>query len=383
VAAQGSGDGDDPRTSSPRRPLSGSAAWRLPRRLAVSLLLFLAACTGDSLGPGPRSITVLTQNLYLGAALAPVLSATPAQLPQAVAQAFAQVQATNFAERAGRLAQEIAATRPDVIGLQEVALYRRQSPGDAISGGTTPATTVVLDFLEILRDSLAARGLGYVAVATHTGLDLEAPMSTGTGQSGPTYDDLRFTDRDVILASGVVTTSHPSAADFVAKASVTTGGVTIFIPRGWTSVETAVGSSVMRIVNTHLEIEAAAPFQVAQAQELIDLLRPETQPVLLIGDFNSAANVLTTQSYGLLTSAGFHDAWLARHPTDSGPTCCQASDLLNATSTLDQRVDFVFWRGPVVSVSRVDVIGDGQADRTTTGLWPSDHAGVVATLTVR
>ena len=324
----------------------------------------------------------MTQNLYLGAALDPVLNATPAQLPTAVAQAFAQVQATNFAERAERLADEIAATRPDVIGLQEVALYRRQSPGDAITGGTTPATIVVLDFLQVLRDSLAARGLSYVAVATRTGLDLEAPMSTGTGPSGPTYDDLRFTDRDVILASGAVTTTNPSTADFVAKAFVTTGGMTIYIPRGWTSVETAVGSSVIRIVNTHLEIEAAAPFQEAQAQELIDLLTPESHPVLLIGDFNSAANVTTTQSYGLLTSSGFHDAWVARHPTDSGPTCCQASDLLNATSTLDQRVDIVFWRGPF-SVSRADVVGVAQTDRTTSGLWPSDHAGVVATLTVR
>ena len=325
----------------------------------------------------------MTQNLYLGASLDPVLSATPAQLPQAVALAFAQVQTTDFTARAEKLADEIAAARPDLVGLQEVALYRRQSPGDAITGGTTPATTVVLDFQQILLAALAARGLSYAAVAARSGLDLEAPMSTGTGPSGPTYDDLRFTDRDVILARGAVTTAHPSAADYAAKAFVTTGGVTIYIPRGWTSVETSVGGSVIRIVNTHLEIEAAAPFQEAQAQELIDLLAPETHSVLLIGDFNSAANVLTTRSYGMLTSAGFHDAWVERHPTDSGLTCCQAPDLLNATSTLDQRVDFVFWRGPVVSVSRADVIGAAQSDRTTSGLWPSDHAGVVATLTVR
>ena len=325
----------------------------------------------------------MTQNLYLGASLDPVLSATPAQLPQAVALAFAQVQTTDFTARAEKLADEIAAARPDLVGLQEVALYRRQSPGDAITGGTTPATTVVLDFQQILLAALAARGLSYAAVAARSGLDLEAPMSTGTGPSGPTYDDLRFTDRDVILARGAVTTAHPSAADYAAKAFVTTGGVTIYIPRGWTSVETSVGGSVIRIVNTHLEIEAAAPFQEAQAQELIDLLAPETHSVLLIGDFNSAANVLTTRSYGMLTSAGFHDAWIERHPTDSGLTCCQAPDLLNPTSTLDQRVDFVFWRGPVVSVSRADVIGAAQSDRTTSGLWPSDHAGVVATLTVR
>jgi endonuclease/exonuclease/phosphatase family metal-dependent hydrolase len=351
--------------------------------LGVYLILTLAGCTGDGTGPrSPRPITVMTQNLFLGAALDPVLSATPSQLPQAVAQAFAQVQATDFTARAEKLTDEIAASRPDLVGLQEVALYRRQSPGDAISGGTIPATTVVLDFQQVLLAALSARGLSYEAVATRSGLDLEAPMSTGTGPSGPTYDDLRFTDRDVILAQSAVTTAHSAAADYAAKAFVTTGGMTIYIPRGWTSVETSVAGSVIRIVNTHLEIEAAAPFQEAQAQELIDLLTPETHPVLLIGDFNSAANVLTTRSYGLLTSGGFHDAWAQRYPTDSGLTCCQASDLLNATSTLDQRVDIVFWRGPVVSVSRVDVVGADQADRTISGLWPSDHAGVIATVTL-
>jgi endonuclease/exonuclease/phosphatase family metal-dependent hydrolase len=332
----------------------------------------------------------MTQNLYLGAALDPILTATPAELPAAVAQAFAQVQATNFAERAERLADEIAATRPDLVGLQEVALYRRQSPGDAIIGGTTPATTPVIDFLQLLLTALTTRGLTYVPVATRSGLDLEAPMSTGTGPAGPTYDDLRFTDRDVILARSGVPTANPGAADYIAKAPVSSGGVTIYIPRGWVSVETRVGGTDLRIVNTHLEVEAAAPFQEAQAQELIDLLTPETRATILIGDFNSAANVFTTRSYGLLTATGFSDAWAQRYPTDSGVTCCQPSDLLNATSALDQRLDFVFYRGGpsatsdrIVGVARVDVVGAKPADRTLSGLWPSDHAGVVATLTIR
>jgi hypothetical protein len=49
--------------------------------------------------------------------------------------------------------------------------------------------------------------------------------------------------------------------------------------------------------------------------------------------------VVRTQSYGLLTAAGFSDAWARRYPTDAGLTCCQASDFLNATSTLDERVE--------------------------------------------
>src|SRR5437870_8873041 len=81
---------------------------------------------------GERGITVLTRNIYLGADLGPVLTAPPAQIPLVVAQTFAKIQATNFPGRAGRLAQEIAATAPHLVGLQEVTLYRRQSPGDAV-----------------------------------------------------------------------------------------------------------------------------------------------------------------------------------------------------------------------------------------------------------
>ncbi len=360
---------------------------RRDRRLSFFLVLGIVVLDGCDT-PGVGRITVMTRNLYLGTNLDPVINATPAQLPTAVAELFAHVQATNFAERAGRLADEIAATRPDVIGLQEVALYRRQSPGDAIDGGTTPATTPVIDFQQLLLDSLAARGLPYVSAATRTGLDLEVPMATGTAPSGPRFDDIRFTDRDVILARGDLPTSQPQAADFSAQALVTVGGVVIHIPRGWVSVLTAAGSTTIRVVNTHLEVQAGAPVQEAQAEELIRLLGGDTRPILLVGDFNSAANVVQTRSYGLLTGSGFTDTWAQAHPGDPGPTCCQAADLMNSVSTLDQRLDFVFWhqgsslwRGGFDNVG-VEIVGDAPAGRTASGLWPSDHAGVVATLSV-
>ena len=53
--------------------------------------------------------------------------------------------------------------------------------------------------------------------------------------------------------------------------------------------------------------------------------------------------------------------------------------MLNDASTLDERIDFVFHRGGFRTLS-VDVTGDELADRTISGLWPSDHAGVLATL---
>jgi len=56
---------------------------------------------------------------------------------------------------------------------------------------------------------------------------------------------------------------------------------------------------------------------------------------------------------------------------------------------LDQRIDFVLVRrvdnpsesGKLHGSMKVEVVGEEQADRTpTNGLWPADHAGLVATI---
>ena len=49
---------------------------------------------------------------------------------------------------------------------------------------------------------------------------------------------------------------------------------------------------------------------------------------------------------------------------------------------LKQILDLVFVRGDV-HVRDVTVTGDEESDRTADGLWPSDHAGVVATVQFR
>jgi hypothetical protein len=74
---------------------------------------------------------------------------------------------------------------------------------------------------------------------------------------------------------------------------------------------------------------------------------------------------------------------------------CHASNLLDPRPTLSRRIDLVLFRGRrgdhddegqrnddggFVAKS-AEVVGDEPADRLVpSGLWPSDHAGVVATL---
>jgi endonuclease/exonuclease/phosphatase family metal-dependent hydrolase len=273
--------------------------------------------------------------------------------------------------------------QPDLIGLQEAALWRIQSPGDFFIGNT-PATTVAFDFVELLLSALTARGLHYEVVAATTNFDAELPAVTPS----LSFDDIRLTDRDVILARTDLKTadlklSNVQAANFASKLVVLVAGQPLAFPRGWASVDVKIRGKSFRFVTTHLETFSSL-IQVNQANELLAGPANTDLPVVFVGDFNSCATppcLDQTPTYGNLIAAGLVDAWtLAGFGT--GLTCCQAENLLNPISTLNERIDFVLFRGPF-GVLDADVVGEALADRTGSGLWPSDHAGVVATLQFR
>jgi len=335
-------------------------------------------------GPG---ITVMTYNVYYGTDPEPLLAVTnPDDIPFVAAGIWALEDTTNFPERAGALAAEIAKQRPHLVGLQEAALFRIQSPGDAAFGGTVPATDTVYDFLALLVDSLAAHGEPYVLAAVDSTTDVEVPVYTGVGPVP--VDDVRLTDRDAVLVRGDVAWANAQSDKF--NAFIPLFGTGVY--QGWASVVATIQGKTYRFVSAHLEFQQAAPIQVLQAQELIDLLQDETLPTILVGDFNSDASGLNpakeTASYGMLTDAGFVDTWNRSGYSTAGLTCCQDKDLLNPFGTYDERVDIIFTRnmpqqtraGTLV-LSR-KLVGDRPGDRTASGLWPSDHAGVVATFLV-
>src|SRR5262249_11076345 len=104
-------------------------------------------------------------------------------------------------------------------------------------------------------------------------------------------------------------------------------------------------------------------------------------PVILAGDFNSRADGTGTATYSLLLGAGFGDVWSATHPNELGNTFGHDADLRNTTVNFTQRIDLVLYRGGLRAFG-ADVVGDELPDRTSSGLWPSDHGGVVATVGV-
>lgn len=330
------------------------------------------------IGIETADVTVMSYNLYLGANIFGLVGIPAEQVPTVAGQLFEQVRETDFPTRAGALAAVIEAQSPDLVGLQEVTWYR-SGPGM----DPAPATTTEYDFLALLMDAL---GDEYRVVATTVNADVEVPALVDGG-----LRDIRLTDRDVILARNGVEVSNAQTGNFDAFAPVPVGGQEIPFLRGFNSVVATVDGVSFTFANAHLEVDdgnpqGAALAQTAQAFELVDALSSAAQPVVLVGDFNSAADGSGTvvgppfnqNTYTLLTRT-YTDAFTEAGVDD--PTCCQAADLQNTTSTLSSRIDLILHRGQVEAQAAA-VVGDEAGDRTSTGLWPSDHAGVVATLRI-
>jgi endonuclease/exonuclease/phosphatase family metal-dependent hydrolase len=317
-------------------------------------------------------IRIMTQNVYQGTNFDEVLAATSVpEFLAAVTTTYNNVLATQPAERAAAVANEIAREQPDLVGLQEVAsLLTGSTPG-------APATTVQFDYLQLLQADLTALGQSYTVVAKLPELDAAAPSSLGF--------TVRLVRGDAVLArtSDNATVSNVQVDHYVNHSSLPTPVGLVQDLRGLASVDISVGGATFRFATTHLD--TAPPIQLQQINELISATSGVTLPLVVVGDFNANAddpNDPTFPTYQAAIDAGFVDAWSAAHGADTGYTCCQAQNLLNATSSLDQRIDLTLLRGDV-GVDDVHLIGDSDLDRTTpSGLWPADHAGVIATLEI-
>ena len=321
--------------------------------LAVSLSAPQAGATDIKL----RKLKVYSRNVYLGADLNPVLAAqTPEQFIEAANNALTDVALNAFPVRAQALVAEIARFRPQLIGLQEVFNY-------TVNGANLPAPSPFQDYLALIEDELAAAGLDYQVVGTVVNLNLALPLDvTGDGQP----ELVGVTDRDVILARGDV---PATAVQLCATPSADGCNYSVNLPldlpdplpdsfvfRGYVAVDADLNGATVRFVNTHLEVQGPlngfdiSGVQAAQAQELLAVLEaqtPKKRPIILVGDINSAPNDAFPAPYAQISGATYRDTWdtnLLRFLNPDGFTCCQDSDLDNALSVLDERIDVVFVR---------------------------------------
>jgi hypothetical protein len=212
-----------------------------------------------------KVVNVMTRNLYLGADLAPAIGAPSLEaFVAATGQILREVSANNFPVRAKGLAQEILAKKPDLVGLQEVALWRTGPPDlTPVLTGQPTATTVRYDYLQELLEQLNKGPDRYEVVVVQNEFDLEAPGDeNGVAGDGPNPAianaeiNGRLTMRDVILArrGAGVDTANPQSGNFKTLLQVPILGKPLTIKRGWTATDARVrGSDWFRFVNTHLE----------------------------------------------------------------------------------------------------------------------------------
>jgi len=408
------------------------------KSLFFLVMLLFATVIASSAWAGGRGVNnrrvdklrVMTRNLYIGADILGVNEPRPCGALQSVHELFEDIIASNPPERMEAIADEILRRRPQVVALQEVYRISTQFPSNSLECNPSTgqcdfanykvnvddenisitfipdASDVVFDYLELLLDALAVRGLQYDVVwdALAYESDFEFPswnLDPGLGcypASGapllPT--DVRAEDRDVILVRSDVETANGTASHYstLLPFTISTGtdspDVKIISVRGYGAADLTYQGQTYRFVNTHLEVDDQSSehsplnqIQAAQAQELIQVLEFETLPLVIAGDFNSSPDPSdVTVSYELMVSAGYTDIW-TQFRWRPGNTCCQAADLMNFDSELSKRIDLILVRPSdetVLLPSPAWVTGNRQRDKTATGLWPSDHAGVAAKL---
>ncbi len=340
-------------------------------------------------------VRVMTRNLYLGADLTPGLTAPNLNaFVDAAGEISDQVERTNFPLRSQALAQEILTQKPDLVGLQEVALWRT---GPQFS--PAPALTIKYDFLQLLMDQLNAGKPRYAVQVVKEQFDFESPSNDGGGGLGAANRDERLTMRDVIikrLGSGVKAYNFASGT-FPTLLRVSVGGQQIDVTRGWTAVDAKVrGSKPFHFVNLHHEAFDSGPsnptnqgtivgqgeIRQAQAQSLIAPGGPARSklPVILLGDLNSDDDTVGNDgdvlAYNALVAGGFR-------PVDtSNPLSCCLNDpelVAGSLADFDHHIDHVMTSSPK-KVKFLQGFVTGRAP--VNGLWPSDHNGVTSKLRV-
>jgi endonuclease/exonuclease/phosphatase family metal-dependent hydrolase len=345
--------------------------------LATAALTFALAAPATADTPpaqAQRRLRVATYNLYLGANLVPLFSAPPEQVVETAATAWAHVQATDFRIRAEAIADLIAEEHPHLVALQEVALWQTAPTSNPL------ALTTQYDFLQILLDELAQRGAPYTAAAVNPHFTGMLPVSATTL--------VRFTERNAIIAradlepeSFVVT--NPVERTFVARVPLSIGGQPIAITRGFATVDVQFRGKWIRFATAHLEAFSDVVRKL-QAHELVDALAPSPYDVVLAGDLNSLRDFVG-DSWQILTAAGYTDVWNETMPGAPGYTASFGDDLVGPPSELDHTVDYIM-RSTVGTIDGIDgdgeILGEEVDDQTSTGGWPSDHAGVAGTVQI-
>jgi endonuclease/exonuclease/phosphatase family metal-dependent hydrolase len=387
-----------------------------PARLLLVFVLAAILWSMIALGSAnadKRSVTVMTQNLYQGTEFAHIRvlaqSKEPVSFEEAIAATtadYATYLATRFKDRAKQIAAEVAQNEPALVGLQEVATWHKGAFDPSHPFALPPEVSE--DFTKVLVEALEADGMHYQAVSQTArpegNFTLAFPVAPGPLPYGLTA--VGMVERGVILARtdlppGQLKLSNPRSGTYscefckVSLKNPITGEVIPFTD-SWESIDAKVRGKTFRFITTHLDaLEPSGIVRYFQAKELLEGPANTTLPVVVAGDMNGGPNTPPTEgltpygpaAYGAFLAGGLSDTWTAAGLGAPPLTCCHLAfeDLVNdpnAKYTAGQELDHIFTRGDFTPLDEHLVGNTVPNPAPVPFIWPSDHAGMVATLQI-
>ena len=382
------------------------------RRAVILFALTWAVIGVAAIGVGTasadqRSVTVMTQNLYQGTEFAHIRvlaqSKTKVSFEEALAATTADYTTyvlTRFKDRAKQIAAEIVQNEPALVGLQEVATWHKGEFNPLNPFGLPSAVSE--DFTKVLVEALEADGMHYQAVSQTArpegNFTLAFPVLTP--ESFPNPVAVGMVERGVILARsdlppGQLKLSNAQSGTYsceFCKVTLENPITKEVIPftDSWESIDAKVRGKTFRFITTHLDaLEPSGIVRYLQAKELLEGPANTSLPVIVTGDMNAGPNTPPSgtgpAAYGAFIAGGLSDSWTAAGLGAPPLTCCHLAfeDLVNdpnAKFAVGQELDHVFTRGGFSVLEEHLVGGTVPKPAPKPFIWPSDHAGMVATL---
>ena len=390
------------------------------KRLLLAVLVALSLIPVVPAQAADAQVKVMTRNLYLGADVGVAMDLIP-DLSAAAQFMWDQVKKTDFNKRAPKLAAEVIAQKPDVVGLQEATIWFCKK-------NIFSKRTEVFNFTEQFLAATKAQGTEYVLAqkdgktALNTGYSIAAVPFVTMVNDPETFQPLFGQDKaacgfeiaDALAIRADLAGNVLKVGNTEYEQTYTIVPTIMTIYRGYTWADIQIGNTPVRFVTTHLESlwdENKVPNAAIQAQQLIKDLADTKNPIIVMGDFNSdprdprmpenpnpgeqpvasdacPAGTSKCNAYLLMSEAGFADAgpdpmlpenysW-GMNALLTGPdaTRLKFAKLLGNSAGYTDRLDYVFSRNGAKAVFS-QLIGNKAPKNLNT-----DHAGIVATLSI-
>jgi len=392
----------------------------LVKRLLGSILVALMMLHASAAQAESPQVTVMTRNLYLGADVGVAMDLIP-NLSAAAQFMWDQVKATDFNLRAPKLAAEVIAARPDVIGIQEATIWFCKK-------NAWSKRTEVFNFTDQFLAATKAQGQEYVLAskggktAINTGYSIAAIPYVTMVNDPETFQPLFGEDKaacgfeiaDALAIRADLANKVLAVGNTEYEATYTIVPTIMTIYRGYSWADIQIGNTPVRFVTTHLESlwdENKVPNAAKQAQQLITDLKNTKNPIVIMGDFNSdprdprisddpnAGGQPTASgtcpggsslcnAYLLMREAGFTDVgpdaldpmnntWgMNALLTGPDPDRLKYSQQIGNFAGYSDRLDYIFVRNGAFPVSS-RLIGAVPPSNLN-----SDHAGVVSLIAI-